>query len=195
MKYSAKDNLCQELAKELNMSPRALAFYAQKIHNKSGSCSKSDLIEKIKNSDFIKNPNPTSAKLNPKPSSKSFVILLVEDSPIVQKVHFLILQNLGCAVDVANDGTEALAKLTKSYDLILMDIGLPGMSGIEIALKIRQQQAQNKRTPIIALTAFGESVKNECYQAGIDDFATKPVLETEFKRLLKKWLPTFHPAH
>lgn len=191
MKYSAKDNLCEEAAKELNMSPRAIAYYAKKIHNKSGSCSKFDLIEKIQNCDFIKNAIASNQpQLHQETSKSKILILLVEDSPIVQKVHFLILKNLGCAVDVANDGTEALTKLTKSYDLILMDIGLPGMSGIEVALKIRQQQVQTKRTPIIALTAFGDSVKNECYQAGIDDFATKPILESDFKRLLQKWAPT-----
>jgi CheY-like chemotaxis protein len=189
MKYLVQNKLCQEAAGEFNISPRSVAFLAQKIHQKSGTCTKTELVEKIMSSEFVKTPliKKSSTPLKLRPQSR-YTILIVEDNPIVQKVHTLLIENLGYLVDIASSGFEALRVVNnKSYALILMDIGLPDMSGIETTLKIRQQHG--KYIPIIALTAFGESVEKECYQAGVDDFATKPILKSDLKRLLQKWVP------
>lgn len=117
-------------------------------------------------------------------------ILLVEDDVIIQKVHKKMLENSGCKVDLAKDGQEALDFFQKGYDLIFMDVGLPGISGIEVTKKIRQQESvSQKHTPIIAMTAFvHEEDKSNCLAAGMDEVATKPISLQALKNLLARWL-------
>lgn len=120
---------------------------------------------------------------------KQLSILLVEDDPIVQKVHRLMLEKLGCNVDIANNGFEGVEKASKGYDLILMDVGLPDRSGLEVTKEIRQQEGAIKHTPIIAMTAFvHEEDKNNCLEAGMDDVATKPISPAALKELLSRWV-------
>lgn len=113
-----------------------------------------------------------------------FKILLVEDAPIIQIVHKRMLENLGYHVELANCAERALYKLNQTiYDVILMDISLPGMSGIDAAIEIRRREYQN--LPIIALTAFSDE-KNyqDCKNAGINAFVTKPISQEKLKNLI-----------
>lgn len=105
-------------------------------------------------------------------------ILLVEDTDYIQRINTLFLEQMGCQVTLANNGRIAFRKARKyHYDLILMDIGLPIMSGIEATKAIRLFEAKTGcHTPIIALTAYGNLVEEECRLAGVDGFATKPLL-------------------
>lgn len=115
-------------------------------------------------------------------------ILLIEDDLIVQKVHKTMLEKMGCKVDVAKNGEEALQMFVKGYDLIFMDIGLPGMSGLEITQKIRESESTAKYTPIVAMTAFvHEEDKNNCLAVGMDDVATKPISSEALKLLLEHY--------
>lgn len=112
-------------------------------------------------------------KSKPKKTTQPKTILLVEDEPIVQTVHSAMLKKLGYAVDIAKNAEEAINMSKNSYDLIFMDVGLPDISGIQAAKKIREQQ---NTTPIVALTAYPLSeVKEECLAAGINEIATKPI--------------------
>jgi len=108
---------------------------------------------------------------------KDLKILLVEDNLINQKITLLTLKPLVNTIDTAANGREALDKFgTNTYDLILMDIKMPVMSGLVATEKIRAlESATNSHVPIIAITAnamIGD--KEKCLSAGIDDYISKP---------------------
>ncbi|HLO65276.1 MAG TPA: response regulator, partial [Azonexus sp.] len=103
-------------------------------------------------------------------------ILLVEDEPINQEVALMLLQEIDQQVDVASDGIEAVALATAhAYDLILMDMQMPRMDGLEATRQIRRL-ARHARTPIMAMTAnaFADD-RQRCLAAGMSDFVAKPV--------------------
>jgi CheY-like chemotaxis protein len=113
----------------------------------------------------------------------------VEDDPLIQKVHRLMLERMGCLVDIATNGYQALAMLDKRYNAILMDVGLPDMSGIEITAEIRRHEDTKTRIPIITLTAYvHEETKWECLAAGADEVATKPIKMEALRELLQRWI-------
>ncbi|MDF3054835.1 MAG: arcB 2 [Gammaproteobacteria bacterium] len=117
-------------------------------------------------------------------------VLVVEDALIAQKVAKFLLEGLGMQVDVADSGEMALAAVEKNqYVLILMDLGLPDMSGLEIAQKIRQLTSNpNFDVPIIALTAHqSDQVRNECMEAGMSDAQSKPLTEALAKELVERY--------
>ncbi len=109
---------------------------------------------------------------------KEFRILMVEDNLINQKISKVIFEKIGCKLDVANNGREGLEKYkVNPYDLILMDIQMPVMDGLEATRKIRQfEEMQDERhTFIVALTANAlESDRRKTREAGMDGFIAKP---------------------
>jgi CheY-like chemotaxis protein len=122
---------------------------------------------------------------------KDIRILLVEDNLINQKITHLTLKPLVAAIDTASNGKEALDKFgTANYDLILMDIQMPVMSGLMAAEKIRALEAStNSHIPIIAITAnamLGD--KEKCISAGIDDYISKPFQPSALIDKIKKFL-------
>ena len=106
-------------------------------------------------------------------------ILCVDDSPTVSRLTMLQLSSLGAKAVAAMTGREAIAKANAEYfDLILLDLQLPDLSGFEVCQQIREQQRSRgkKRSKIIALTGYSSpSDKEEAAAAGMDDFLTKPV--------------------
>ncbi|PIQ42443.1 MAG: hypothetical protein COV52_03465 [Gammaproteobacteria bacterium CG11_big_fil_rev_8_21_14_0_20_46_22] len=117
-------------------------------------------------------------------------ILLVEDNLMNQKVVLHMLEKLECQTDVAADGKTALEKLHSSegYDLVLMDISLPDMSGLDITREYRQaEEASKRRLPIIALTAHAHSDDEaKCLAAGMDDFLVKPVFAEKLREVIDR---------
>jgi PAS domain S-box-containing protein len=109
---------------------------------------------------------------------KLFKLLLAEDNLINQKLTVRLLEKQGWQTSVANNGKEVLNLLDKNkFDFILMDVQMPEMDGIEAAREIRKREKETgKHIPIIALTAnaFQED-KKKCLEAGMDDYATKPI--------------------
>jgi len=116
-------------------------------------------------------------------------ILLAEDEPISQEVSRELLEEVGLVVDLAEDGARAvaLARLA-SYDLILMDMQMPKMNGIEATQAIRADSS-NMDTPILAMTAnaFHED-RLACLAAGMNDHISKPVVPEVLFETLLKWL-------
>jgi signal transduction histidine kinase/sensor domain CHASE-containing protein/DNA-binding response OmpR family regulator len=104
-------------------------------------------------------------------------ILLVEDIALNQKVALQMLQRLGYRADVANNGLEALAALRRqSYDLVLMDVQMPEMDGLEATRHICQEWSDGDRPWIIATTAHAmQGDKEQCLSAGMNDYISKPV--------------------
>jgi signal transduction histidine kinase/CheY-like chemotaxis protein/ligand-binding sensor domain-containing protein len=119
-------------------------------------------------------------------------ILVAEDNVVNQKVALLMLQRLGYAADVAADGEETLAALRRQpYDVILMDVQMPGMDGLEAARRIREEWPEETRPRIIAVTANALREDREtCLAAGMDDYLSKPVLLEDLRTALCRGMST-----
>ncbi len=120
-----------------------------------------------------------------------FKILLVEDSPLNQKVAVSMLLSAGYPCDVAFNGKEALeATAHLDYDLILMDCQMPVMDGFEATRLIRAaESAKGRHTPIVALTAKAmKGDRDKCFEAGMDAYLTKPVDRDKLFALLLRFL-------
>ncbi|HCT98614.1 MAG TPA: hypothetical protein DF614_00615, partial [Methylococcaceae bacterium] len=121
------------------------------------------------------------------------LLLLVEDNKVNQQVAQRLLHKLGYQIHIANDGREALEKLTTAhYALVLMDCQMPVMDGLEATRLIRERERQEKmpRLPIIAMTANAiEGDREFCLAAGMDDYISKPISVAVVSQILKQWLP------
>lgn len=121
-------------------------------------------------------------------------VLLVEDVPMVLILHQKFLTDLGCIVETAEDGEQALDKLKKTYDIVFLDMGLPDISGDEVAKRYRENEAPNVHLPIIALTAYGgEEHQKKFLSSGIDKVMVKPVTKEQLSDVLKTYCKaTYH---
>ncbi len=108
---------------------------------------------------------------------RSVKILMAEDNLVNQKVALLLLKNLGYRADVSENGEEALQALDRQdYDIVLMDMQMPKMDGIEATRRIRADLPQHRQPYIIAMTAHAmQEYKEECLAAGMNAYITKPV--------------------
>ena len=118
-------------------------------------------------------------------------ILLVEDNLINEKVAKVSLDRIGHEVEVAREGKSAIAKYrVKDYDLILLDIKMPGMDGFEVAAEIRNIEKNNPKKSevrIIALTAEDfDGIKDKCYKVGMNGMLRKPFNFAELSNILKQ---------
>lgn len=119
-------------------------------------------------------------------------VLLAEDNVINQKVAVRMLEKLGCRVDVVANGQEAVAAVAiGGYHLCFMDCQMPEMDGLEATRTIRAQEGQTEvHLPIIAMTANAmPGDRARCLEAGMDDYLSKPVRETDLAAMLEHWEP------
>jgi PAS domain S-box-containing protein len=117
-------------------------------------------------------------------------VLLAEDNLVNQEVAVQLLQAAGVSVEVAGDGAQALQMVrSRPYDLVLMDVQMPHLDGLEVTRRIRQEPAL-ARLPIVAMTAnaFPED-RQACLDAGMDAHLAKPVDPRELHAALLRWLP------
>lgn len=123
-------------------------------------------------------------------------ILLVDDNPVNQKVALRLLQQLGYRADVATTGAEAIRALEqKPYDMVLMDVQMPELDGLEATRRIRARQQQPDAPPhlkrpvaIIAMTANAmHGDREKCLAAGMDDYLAKPIRAEALQALLQRF--------
>jgi CheY-like chemotaxis protein len=118
-------------------------------------------------------------------------VLVAEDNAINQKVIRHLLTRLGCSVEIAENGAEAVEKFKQqpAWDIILMDCQMPVMDGFKATAAIRELEGEGARTPIVAATAnalMGE--REKCLEAGMDDYLPKPISREALEAVLQRWL-------
>lgn len=120
-------------------------------------------------------------------------VLVAEDNMTNQKVAVSMLEKLGCRVDVAANGLEAIDALSRlPYDLVFIDCQMPVMNGFNATHIIRKREAHGgRRVPIIAMTAHAiQGDRERCLEAGMDDYVKKPVRSEDLSAVLQKWAPS-----
>jgi signal transduction histidine kinase/CheY-like chemotaxis protein len=141
--------------------------------------SPSDLLESILRAIGVHRPASTvtlpAARLSA--SSPSLRILLAEDNQVNQRVAMTMLGKMGHRITLATNGLEALEQWRQGdFDLILMDVQMPEMTGLQATTQIRREEAIGAHVPIVAMTASAMSEdRDRCLAAGMDDFVSKPV--------------------
>eukprot|EP00742_Colponemidia_sp_Colp-10_P003169 GILJ01003377.1.p1 GENE.GILJ01003377.1~~GILJ01003377.1.p1 ORF type:complete len:685 (-),score=133.74 GILJ01003377.1:190-2031(-) len=149
-------------------------------------------VKKLGDSDVVANTSLINALNEESTSTGAKRILLVEDNDFNISVARAMLAKHQHVVDVAVNGAIAADKFqTGSYDVIFMDCEMPVMNGYVATSRIREIEKKNavtKKTPIIGLTAFAmKGDREKCLDAGMDDYATKPVSRATLLRMIKKW--------
>ena len=118
-------------------------------------------------------------------------IMLVEDILIAQKLTTLTLKKLGCDIDTADTGSQAIKLYNENqYDLIFMDLGLPDIDGLTVTENIRKIENDKKQqVPIVALTAHTDNdCKKACHKCGINDILEKPLTEEHAQQVIDKFI-------
>ncbi len=141
--------------------------------------SPADLLGSIRLAIGVHTPESTVALADAgiSASSLSLSILLAEDNLVNQRVAMTMLGKMGHRITLATNGREALEQWRqRDFDLILMDVQMPEMTGLQATVQIRQEEAVGAHVPIVAMTASAMSEERDrCLAAGMDDFISKPV--------------------
>ncbi len=140
-------------------------------------------------------PESSAPAAGPAPEPDALRVLVAEDNEINTLLTVSLLKRMGLAVDSVRDGAEAIAALQSrsDYVLVLMDVHMPGVDGIEATRRIRAAEkaraiGARPRLPIIALTAsVMDEDRQNCLAAGMDDFLTKPLDPNALTRVLSRW--------
>jgi CheY-like chemotaxis protein len=134
--------------------------------------------------------DPEAAPSDAAPGSFAAHVLLVEDNPENRALATQMLEHLGCTVDAASDGQEALDKLdAQPFDLVFMDCHMPRMNGYDATRAVRTREGEGKRTKIIALTASVlPEERQKCIEVGMDDYVSKPFSRRDLQNALQRWL-------
>ncbi len=117
-------------------------------------------------------------------------ILVAEDNLVNQKVAGRMLEKCGCQISLVGDGREAVSALEGGlFDLVLMDVHMPAMDGLEATAEIRRREGAARHTRIVALTASAmEGDREMCLKAGMDDYLSKPIQMEQLRAVLERWL-------
>ncbi len=139
----------------------------------------SDLLDAIMSA-LGSRRQPVHLSISPKEvrPARALDLLLVEDNPVNQRLALRILEKWGHRVAIAHNGRQAVDTwLQHQFDLVIMDVQMPVMSGLEAVALIRTHEAGTDRhTPVIAMTAHAmDSDRRKCLESGMDDYVTKPI--------------------
>ncbi|MDH4152581.1 MAG: response regulator [Nitrospira sp.] len=142
---------------------------------------------------------PPTEQLEPRPAVIGAQVLLAEDNLVNREVALGMLELLGCVVEIAENGRQAVgAVLKRHYDLVLMDCQMPILDGFAATAEIRQHErftGAGRRVPIIALTANAmEGDRERCLSAGMDDYLSKPFSQDDLQATIRRWVNQNLPA-
>ena len=120
----------------------------------------------------------------------AYKVLLIEDNTDCRELFAMMVRHLGCDVLQADDGELGVQKaLSEKPDLIIMDIGMPNMNGMD-ALSCLRESAATKSTPIVVYTAwFGENYRDAALKSGAHEFITKPISFEQLQKVLLRYIP------
>ena len=123
--------------------------------------------------------------------SRALKVLLVEDHPINQMLATTLLRKWGHSVVLAKNGQEGVDMFpTQPWDIVLMDMQMPVMGGLDATRLIRAREPAGHRTPIVAMTANAmEADKQACLEAGMDDHLAKPFNALDLQAVLERFSP------
>ena len=143
----------------------------------------------------VQAPTPQEGRVERLAERVPLRILVVEDNVINQQLALLLLQKLGYRADVAADGLEALQALEREpYDVVLMDVQMPTMDGLQATRRIHQRWPEGRRPHVIAATASAMQEEREaCLAAGMDDYLSKPIRIEELAAALSRGRPHVAP--
>jgi CheY-like chemotaxis protein len=116
-------------------------------------------------------------------------VLLADDNRVNRMVGLRLLEKMGIATDAVSDGKEVLEALAHTrYDLILMDVQMPDMDGLQTTSEIRRRRWERSEVPIVALTAHAmKGDRERCIAAGMDDYLSKPIRPEELVEVVTRW--------
>jgi CheY-like chemotaxis protein len=141
--------------------------------------SPADLLGSIRLAIGVHTPESTVTLADARISASplSLRILLAEDNLVNQRVAMTMLGKMGHRITLATNGREALEQWRQGdFDLILMDVQMPEVTGLQATMQIRREEAAGAHVPIVAMTASAMSEERDrCLAAGMDDFISKPV--------------------
>lgn len=157
------------------------AEYLNRVKNSSES------LLKIINA-VLDNSKIETGTINPEDRER-LSVLAVDDNQINLKLVCRLLEDLGVEVTVAHSGEEAVRYASEThFDLVLMDVEMPGMNGIEAMKRIHDNEAQGQKIPVVALTAHAQPDEiMQLLNAGMDDYVVKPVSDQQLRAKLDKW--------
>jgi two-component system, NarL family, sensor histidine kinase BarA len=198
---SLLNNICEQLAEEFNCKVIACCTQAhQRLLRSNGNNANTIFINKplaydnllstiCETLDISCNEAPASAPAAHIQSAPSASVLLVDDNPANLQLASELLRGLNTQVVQASNGLQAIdACKQQQFDVIFMDIQMPGMDGFQTTKHIRELQKDGVRTPIIALTAHSlTEQKAELLIAGMDDCISKPVSEIQLAHIINRW--------
>jgi PAS domain S-box-containing protein len=139
--------------------------------------------------DIAAAPPAVVAPVSPSPT-RPLRILLAEDNPVNQRLATVLLQREGHEVVVVGDGRKAVAAVQAGmFDIVLMDVQMPSMDGLEAAIAIRRSEKDSgRRIPIVAMTAHAMTGdRDRCLEAGMDDYLSKPIVPADLRATLSKY--------
>ncbi len=181
--------LITSVGRRRNIAERAGVFAAQLAKPLKASHLHDALLTVL--AERIHGPHLAAPALDGKPEPSSLRILLAEDNAVNQMVALRFLERLGYGADVAETGLEAIDALERErYDVVLMDVQMPELDGLDASRRIRERWSAEDRPRIIAMTANAMPEEREaCFEAGMDDYVAKPIRLDELAAALRQVQP------
>ena len=138
----------------------------------------------------VRHPNSTAETIGSEEETHRARVLIVEDNTVNQKVILRMIDRLGCPAEAVANGQEAVEAIrTIPYDLLLMDVLMPVMNGLDATTEIRRNNGPDRQPTIVAMTASArKGDRGKCLAVGMDDYLSKPIDPVELAAVIQKFI-------